>query len=257
MEPVTSKLFEAPFVSHDAGVLAGAVVLRPATSVDRLVPIAGEPSPIAERAIEQHGILVGTLRDRGVQVTVLEATAGTPCEAFVGDTAILIAQGAILARPSVVERRAEVGSVQTALEGLGAPNAGSGLRARSNALGRSQLAALAAAHGLRMVEVPCAPTVRRLRNVLSFVGRDTVVVAPERLDVGALSGLQLIELPLGEEYAAGVLALGERRVIANLRFRESLARLRKAKITVEAIDMWEFGKAGAGPFSLVLATKRR
>jgi dimethylargininase len=285
MEPVTSKLFEAPFVSHDAGVLAGAVVLRPATSVDRLVPIAGEPSPIAERAIEQHGILVGTLRDRGVQVTVLEATAGTPCEAFVGDTAILIAQGAILARPSVVERRAEVGSVQTALEGLGvpivgrivapglldaadvtlagetlyvgAPNAGSGLRARSNALGRSQLAALAAAHGLRMVEVPCAPTVLRLRNVLSFVGRDTVVVAPERLDVGALSGLQLIELPLGEEYAAGVLALGERRVIANLRFRESLARLRKAKITVEAIDMWEFGKAGAGPFSLVLATKRR
>jgi hypothetical protein len=53
-----------------------------------------------------------------------------------------------------------------------------------------------------------------------------------------------------------VLALGGGRVIANLRYRESLARLRDAKIAVEAIDLWEFGKAGAGPFSLVLATKR-
>ena len=93
--------------------------------------------------------------------------------------------------------------------------------------------------------------------MFGFVARDTVVVAPGRVDTSALAGLQLIELPLGEEYAAGILALGERRVIANLRFRESLAQLRKAKIGVEAIDLWEFGKAGAGPFSLVLATKRR
>ena len=285
MELVTPKLFDVPFVSHDAGVLAGAVVLRPCAAVDRLVPIQGEPSPIAERAIQQHEILVRTLRDRGVVVTVLEPTSGTPAETLVGDTAIVVPQGAILTRLSVVERRAETGVIETALTDLGipivgrivapglldaadiavagetlyvgVPLAGAGLRARSNALGRAQLATLAAAGGMRMVEVPLAPTVLRLRNVLSFVARDTAVVAPERLDVSALAGLQLIELPLGEEYAAGVLALGERRIIANLRFRESLARLRKAKIAVEAIDLWEFGKVGAGPFSLVLATKRR
>ena len=56
----------APYVSHDAGALAGAVVLRPGGAVARLVPIAGEPSPIAARAIEQHAILVRTLRDRGM-----------------------------------------------------------------------------------------------------------------------------------------------------------------------------------------------
>jgi hypothetical protein len=32
--------------------------------------------------------------------------------------------------------------------------------------------------------------------------------------------------------------------------------MRTAKIAVEAIDLWEFGKAGAGVFSLVLAVKR-
>jgi len=286
MELVTTpKLFEAPFVSHDAGVLAGAVVLRPSTVVDRLVPIQGEPSPIAERAIEQHGILVRTLRDRGVAVTVLEPTLGSPAEALVGDLAIVLAQGAIIARPAAVERRAETAAIETALGSLGvpiigritapglldaadvavggdtvyvgAPRAGAGLRARSNALGRSQFAAIAAAQGLRMVELALAPSVPRLRNVFSFVGRDTVVVAPGRVDTAPLGALQLIEVPLGEEYAAGILAVGERRVIANLRFRESLAQLRKAKVGVEAIDLWEFGKAGAGPFALVLATKRR
>jgi dimethylargininase len=285
MELVTPKLFEAPFVSHDAGVLAGAVVLRPSTSVDRLVPIQGEPSPIAERAVEQHGILVRTLRDRGVAVTVLEPALGTPAESLVGDLAIVLAQGAILVRPAPVERRAEIAAVEAALAQLGVPilgriaapglldaadvtvagetlyvgvpRAGAGLRARSNRLGRSQLSALVAAQGLRIVELALAPSVLRLRNVVSFVARDTAVVAPGQVDVAGLTGVQLIELPLGEEYAAGILALGERRVIANLRFRESLAQLRKAKIGVEAIDLWEFGKAGAGPFSLVLATKRR
>lgn len=284
MELVTPKLFEAPFVTHDAGVLAGAVVLRPSTVVDRLVPIQGEPSPIGERAIEQHGILVRTLRDRGVAVTVLEPVLGLPAESFVGDLAVIVAQGAILARPAAVEQRAETAVIETAFEQLGipilgriaapglldaadvavagetlyvgVPRAGAGLRARSNALGRSQLAAIVSAQGLRIFELALAPSVLRLRNVFSFVSRDTVVVAPGRVDTAPLSGLRLIEVPLGEEYAAGVLALGERRVIANLRFRESLAQLRRAKIGVEAIDLWEFGKAGAGPFSLVLATKR-
>ena len=61
--------------------------------------------------------------------------------------------------------------------------------------------------------------------------------------------MKVVEVPRGEEHAAGVLAFGERRVIANLRFRESIKLLRKAKIDVEAIDLWEFGKAGVGPFA--------
>jgi dimethylargininase len=282
---VTRTPLQAPFVSHDAGVLAGAVVLRPSTAVDRLVPLAGEPSPIAERAIAQHAILVGTLRDRGVDVTVLEPTLGTPAEALIGDVAVIVPTGAIVARPSAIARRAETAAVEAVLAQLGVPivgriaapglldagdvtlcgetmyvgvpGDGAGLRARSNGPGRAQLADLAAGQGLRTVEIPLAPTVTRLRTVLSFVGRDTVLVASDRLDTRALSGLTLIDVPLGEEYAAGVLALGERRLIANLRFRESLARIRKAKIAIEAIDLWEFGKAGAAPPALVLALKRR
>jgi dimethylargininase len=281
---VTSKSPQPPFVRCDAGALASALVCAPSARVDRLAPLRSEPSPIADRAAEQHTILVRTLRDRGVAVTVLEPTTNTATESLIADCAIVLPQGAILARPSSVERRAEVMAVEVALIALGIPvigriespglldatdvaiaadrlfigvaRGGIGLRARSNALGRAQLAAFATAAGMRVIELAIAPEVPRLRNVFNFVASDAVVAAPELVDLVPVRDLRVIEVVRGEEFAAGVLAFGERRAIVNLRYRESIAPLRAAKIDVEAIDLWEFGKAGAGPFQLVLATQR-
>ena len=281
---VTVKTYSAPYVSSDAGALAGAIVLRPCAAVDRLPPIKGEPSPIADRALEQHGILVRTLRDHGVTVHEMAPVSESATETLVADCAIVLPQGAVIARPSQIERRAEVGAVEKQLAALGipivgrieapglldatdvavapgrlfvgVPRAGAGLRRRSNELGRRQLEAIAAQQGFTMVELPVANDVPRLRDVFSLVASDTVIAAPDRVDLVAATDLRVIEVPRGEELAAGVLALGERLVVANLRFRQSVAILRKAKITVEAIDLWEFGKAGFGPFSLALALKR-
>jgi dimethylargininase len=259
-------------------------VCAPSPSIERLHPLKSEPSPIADRALEQHGILVRTLRDRGVTVTVLEAGTEAPTESLIADCAVVLPQGAILMRPSAVERRAEVLAVERALLAAGIPIAGrieapglldgtdvaiagdrmfigvargdAGLRSRSNALGREQLAAFAAAADMRVVELAIAPEVPRLRNVFNVVASDAVVAAPEMVDLVPVRDLRVIEVPRGEEFAAGVLAFGERRVIVNLRYRYSIGLLRAAKIEIEAIDLWEFGKAGIGPFQLVLATKR-
>jgi len=281
---VMTKSSEPPFVRSDAGALAGAVVCAPSPSIERLPPLKSEPSPIADRALEQHGILVRTLRDRGVNVTVLEPATEVPTESLVADCAVVLPQGAILMRPSAVERRAEVLAVERALVACGIPIVGrieapglldgtdvalagdrvfigvargeAGLRSRSNALGRAQLAAFAAAADLRVVELAIAPDVPRLRNVFNVVASDAVVAAPDMVDLVPVRDLRVIEVPRGEEFAAGVIAFGERRVIVNLRYRYSIGLLRAAKIEIEAIDLWEFGKAGIGPFQLVLATKR-
>jgi dimethylargininase len=281
---VTVKSYTTPYVSSDAGVLTAALVLRPSAAVDRLAPIKGEPSPIADRAREQHAIFVGTLRDHGVHVHEMEPVSESPTETLVADCAIVLPQGAIIARPSQLERRSEVVAVERHLSELGVPivgrieapglldatdvavgletvfvgvpRAGTGLRRRSNELGRKQLEAIVSQRGYRVVELAIANDVPRLRDVFSIVGTELAIAAPERVDLVAASGLRIVEVPRGEELAAGVLALGERRVIANLRFRESIALMRKARIAVEAIDLWEFGKAGFGPFSLALAVKR-
>ena len=281
---MTVKSYSSPYVSTDAGALAGVVVLRPSAAVAQLPPIKGEPSPIAERAQEQHDVLVRTLRDRGVTVHDMAPVSESATECLVADCAIVLPHGAIVARPSQIERRSEVVAIERHLAEIGipvigrieapglldatdvavgkdrifigVPRPGAGLRRRSNELGRRQLEALVSQRGYTVVELAVANDVPRLRDVFSVVGAETVVAAPDRVDLVAASGLNVIEVPRGEEYAAGVLATGERRVIANLRFRESIAIMRKAKLTVDAIDLWEFGKAGYGPFALVLAVKR-
>ena len=281
---MTVKSSAAPYVTSDAGALACAVVLRPSTAVDRLPPIKGEPSPIADRALEQHGILVRTLRDRGVTVVEMAPVSESATETLVADCAIVLPHGAVIARPSQIERRAEVVAVEKQLAELGipivgrieapglldatdvaiapgrlfigVPRVGAGLRRRSNELGRRQLEAIATPQGFTVVELPVANDVPRLRDVFSLVASDTVVAAPDRVDLVAATDLRVIEVPRGEELAAGVLVIRDRLVVANLRFRESIAIMRKAKIAVEAIDLWEFGKAGYGPFSLALAVTR-
>lgn len=284
-EPVvTVKSYSSPYVSTDAGALAGAVVLRPSTAVDRLAPIKGEPSPIADRAQQQHAILVGTMRDHGVTVHEMAPVSESSTETLVADCAIVLPNGVVITRPSQIERRAEVGAIAKYLTDLGipilgriespglldgtdvaiaqdrvfvgVPRPGAGLRRRSNELGRRQLEAIVTQQGYSVVELAVANDVPRLRDVFSVVGAETVVAAPDRVDLVSASGLRVIEVPRGEEYAAGLLAISERRVIANLRFRESIAIMRKAKLSVDAIDLWEFGKAGYGPFALVLAVKR-
>jgi dimethylargininase len=276
--------YAPPYVTTDAGALAGALVLRPSAAVDRLPPIKGEPSPISDRAQEQHAILVRTLRDRGVTVHEIKPHSESPTESLVADCVIVVPNGAVIARPSQIERRAEVAEVEKHLAELGmpivgrieapglldgtdvalapgrayvgVPQPGAGLRRRSNELGRKQLEAILTQQDFSVVELAVANDVPRLRDVFSIVGYDTAIAAPDRVDLVAASGLRIIEVPRGEELAAGVLALGERLVIANLRFRESIAIMRKAKIAVEAIDLWEFGKAGFGPFALALPFKR-
>lgn len=276
--------YARPYVVSDAGTLAGALVLRPSAAVDQLPPIKGEPSPIADRAQEQHAILVRTLRDRGVHVHEIKPESEAPTESLLADCALVLPNGALIARPSQLERRREVAHVERHLAELGVPilgrieapglldatdialapgrafvgvpRPGAGLRARSNELGRKQLEVFMTQHDYRVVELAVASDVLRLRDVFSIAGSETAIAAPDRVDLVAATDLRIVEVPRGEELAAGVLTLGERAVIANLRFRESIALMRKAKIAVEAIDLWEFGKAGFGPFALALPFKR-
>ncbi len=281
---MTVKPSAGPYVTSDAGTLVSALVARPSAAIDQLPPIKGEPSPIASRAQEQHDVFVRTLRDHAVTVREIGTEHHTPTQSLVADCAIVFPGGAVMTRPSHIERRVEVVEVEQHLAhagipvlgrieapGLldatdvavapgrvfvGVPLDGAGLRRRSNAMGRKQLEAIATQQGYAIVELAVANDVARLRDVFSIVGAETALAAPDRVDLTAAGGLRIVEVPLGEEFAAGVLALGERRVITNLRFRESIARMRKAKIAVEAIDLWEFGKAGFGPFALALAAKR-
>jgi dimethylargininase len=284
-----SRTLDAPFVRDDAGTLRGALIVRASSAIAREAPVQGESNAIAERARDQQDVLIARLSAHGVATAVLEAQADAPQGWAVGDCAVVFPQGAFLMRPSALGRGSELPAVEAALAAAGVPiigriaapglldggdvllgpqtlflgvplgrqsEIGIPVAVRGNAAGRAQLAAYARSAGYEVVEVPLAAEVRRLRSVASLVASETVLVAPGLADAEAFGGLKRLEARRGEDYGAGVLTLGERRVLANLRFRETVPMLRKSKIGVDAIDLWEFGKIGATPSSLVLALKR-
>jgi dimethylargininase len=222
-----------------------------------------------------------------VRTLVVESvlTAGT----FAADLAVVLGSGAVLMRPSDPLSRGDVARVESALTGAGIPIIGrieapglldggdvlvgsdtayigiplarsssTGLArgARGNELGRRQFAAFAQQAGLKTVDVGISSDARRLRAVAAFVDRNTIVFGGRVVDGEAFAGLERIVTIEGEEYGAGVLAVGRRRVIANVRFRFILETLRRARVGVDAIDLWEFGKVGATPSMLTLALKR-
>lgn len=278
---------KSPFIRSDVGALRAALVVPPTPALAAVHPVHGESSAIVERAREQFAVFTSRLAAAGVACTALEDGAGaqTPC----ADLALVFPEGAFIMRPSDLRRRGEVARAEAALERAGVPivgriespgllDGGDVLRAgdtlyigvarqrraevgipaftHGNALGREQLAAYARTKQLRVVCVPMNADVLRLRSVASLVDAETLVYAPGVIDGSVLQGLELIEAPRGEDYGAGVLALGPRRVLANLRFRLTTPLLRKAKVAVESIDLWEFGKLGITPSLLALALKR-
>jgi dimethylargininase len=285
----TAAGLNAPFIRSDADALRCVMLHPPSPAIAHVAPIHGESSAIPDRAAEQFAIFAARLASFGVNVMQAGAPDGEPLGYSCADGAVIFEDGAFLMRPSDVRRRGEIAVLEDALGGAGVPVIGRieapglldagdvlfagdtlylgvttprraevGIRPslHGNALGRSQLAAFARAKNLRVVEVAMAAEVSRLRAVASLVDTQTLLCSPGLLEIAAFEGLELIEVPRGEDFAAGVLVLGKRRVVTNLRFRETIPHLRKAKIAVEAIDLWEFGKIGVTPSALALALKR-
>lgn len=265
-------------IAHATGTLRAALLIRPAVAIETLQPLIGEPNAIYSRALEQHAILAKTLKYFGVEVTIIDDPCGTHAlEAVAADLAVCFASGAILMRPPALNRTQTMERVQMEFARIDVPIGGQimapgiiegsdvilagdvafiGVSKRSNTLGRTAFADCARANGYRPVEVKLDSRAPSLRSVASAVSTDTIVVATERVDEGAFDGFKLVRLERGEELGAGVFALGNGRVIANMRYRTALDQIRRAGIAVESIDLGEFGKAGITPSNLILAIKR-
>ncbi|MGA3038835.1 MAG: hypothetical protein ABSE64_15330 [Vulcanimicrobiaceae bacterium] len=274
-------IIAAPFVRAANATLRDAILVAPGAALDGVLPLYGEPSPLIERAKEQHKVLTRTLQDCGVLVHPLEAEDDNGHAAFVADCAIVVSSGAIVLRPHRIDRRREVNAVEAKLRDHGIPILGKieapGLldggdiviagntayigvpdnKPRSNTLGRSQFSQILVSTGMQTLELPMDGSIPRLSDVFSSAAEDLIVAATDFVDTSSLRArAQILAIPRGEEYGASLLPLGSRRVLANLRFRFAVPMLRKAKLDVVAIDLWEFGKVGGGPPALVLPLKR-
>jgi len=246
-----------------------AIVKCPASTLaDRCELSFIERSPMSFDALErQHRAYRNALETAGAEVVALDADPALPDSVFVEDTAVVLDEIAVIARPGAASRQAEPDRIEAeiachrsivriiapgTLEGGDVLRIGRtlyvGLSTRSNREGVEQLTTLVRPHGYGVVPVRVSGSLH-LKTACTALDACTVLLNPAWLDVAAFADLRTLEVHVDEPFAANVLPVGE-TLIANAAFPRTFeyvdAHARNAGREVVAVDISEFGKAEAG-----------
>jgi dimethylargininase len=236
--------------------------VSPAISRCELTHLPRRPIDL-ERAIEQHREYETALEELGCRLLRLPAESDLPDSVFVEDTAVVLDEAAVIARPGAASRRAETESVAAALSPLRpltrirAPatmDGGDilrvgrqifvGLSSRTNEQAREQLRELLAPHGY---EVRCVDVHRclHLKSAVTPVAEQTLLLNPDLADPAAFAPLRCIEVDPAEPAAANALLVGK-RVIFPSALPKTVLRLEGEGVAVRTVDISELAKAEGG-----------
>lgn len=240
-----------------------AITRPPTPALARCALTHLERRPIdLQAALRQHAAYVGALEACGVVVQTLPPLEDLPDAVFVEDTAVVVDECAVIARPGIDSRRGETDSVEAALtvrrptiritppgtlEGGDVLRVGRtlfvGQTPRTNVEGTAQLRAVLAPHGYEVI--PVTPTgCLHLKSAVTWVGRETLLVNPDWVDVALFDRWQCVPVAPEEPFGANALVVGDTVHVA------SSAPLTRRKLDAlgfdtVALDTSEFEKAEA------------
>jgi dimethylargininase len=217
-----------------------------------------------ERARAQHDAYEWALVELGCTIRRLDSAPEIPDAAFIEDTAVVLSEGALIARPGAETRRAEVPVVAEALARFGVPqhqisapatlDGGDvlvvgrrvfvGASSRTNVEGFDQVRRLLEPLGYAVAAVPVQGCLH-LKSAVTSVGRDTLLVNRDWVSADAFPGLTLIDVDPDEAPGANALWLAG-VVIYPAAFSKTRARLERRGLTVRAVEVDELAKAEGG-----------
>jgi dimethylargininase len=227
-----------------------------------LTHVAREPIDV-DRATIQHEAYERLLERLGCTVQRLPDEPQLPDSVFVEDTAVVLDELAVIARPGAQSRRPETESVTAALgkhrslasvHAPGTLDGGDvlrvgqrifvGLSGRTNDEGVRQLAELLAPYGYDVAGIEVRGCLH-LKSAASAVSDDTVLVNPRCVDVEHFSAFRRIDVHPDEPFAANALLVDDTVVCVTTAPR-TRDRLASAGFAVESVDVSELAKAEAG-----------
>ncbi|HEY0021783.1 MAG TPA: arginine deiminase family protein [Longimicrobium sp.] len=227
-----------------------------------LTHLEREPIDLA-RAMEQHRRYEEALVELGCSLQRLPPAPELPDSVFVEDTAVVLPELAIVARPGAESRRAEVASVAEALrpyrrlafiEAPGTLDGGDvlvlgsriwvGLSERTNADGIRQLERIVSGFGYELRSVTLTGCLH-LKTAVTQIGERTVLLNPAWIDAAMFEGLDRVEVHPDEPFAANALRVGQ-VLLYPAAFPQTRERLEERGFTVRTIEADELAKAEAG-----------
>lgn len=212
------------------------------------------------RARAQHAAYEECLRSLGCDVRPLPAAHELADAVFVEDTAVVLPEVAVIARPGAPSRRPEVEPVAAALaewrplraiEAPGTLDGGDvlvaerqvfvGLSSRTNADGAAQLGRILGGHGYEVRPLAVSACLH-LKSAVTVAAPGTLLVNPGRVDPGAFGGFERVEVDPREPDAANVLDVGGTLLCAAA-FPRTRERLERAGLRTRGLDMSELARA--------------
>lgn len=215
------------------------------------------------RAARQHAAYEATLAGLGCEIRRLAADPERPDCVFVEDTAVVVDEVAVIARPGAASRRGEVPLVAAALgrwrrrvrmtppatlDGGDVLVAGRrvfvGLSSRTNAAGAAQLSAALRPFGYEVETVAVAGALH-LKSAVTEAAPGVLLIDRRRLAAGAFAGFELVDVAPGEGGAANALRVGDTLLIA-AGFPATRDRLAARGIRLVELANDELAKAEGG-----------
>ncbi len=250
------------------------VLVRPVSPQLQACELTHLPrAPIdAALAGRQHAAYVQALATLGANVVALPPLPDHPDSVFVEDTAVVLPEVAVIARPGVASRRPETESVAAMLTGarvlrhIPAPaclEGGdvlrigrvlyAGLSDRTNAEGIRALREAVASFGYEVRPLPVQGCLH-LKTGATFIPPGIVLLNPAWVDTAAFGDYDCVEVDPAESFAANTLTLGGTTLVSAAQPR-TRARLEARGVATQAVDISELEKAEAGLtcMSLVLS----
>lgn len=225
----------------------------------------GKPDVVLAR--DQHARYCAALEQCGLEVTVLPADARFPDGTFVEDTAVVLADAAMLCRPGAASRRGETAVIRNALRSRGMqPNSIStpatldggdvceagdaffiGVSERTDADAATELSNWLARRGFRCtaIDIRGMPAILHLKSGIAWLGEHTLLVIDDLASHPAFADFERIVVDADEAYAANAVRVNDHVLIAS-GFPKLESRLRMLGYRTIALDMSEFARLDGG-----------
>lgn len=220
------------------------------------------PIDVAE-ARREHSQYKQCLLQLGCHVISLPAATDLPDSVFVEDTAIVLEDLAVIARPGAASRLPETQSVlqflkpyrnlfmieePATLDGGDVLRIGKtlfiGLSSRTNEAAVEQLTAAVASLGYKVRPVELRGGLH-LKSAVTRVADKVILVNPDWVDPAQLGNFEVIEVDPAEPQAANALRVGEHIVYPTLH-RKTTGLLKARGLKIRPLEMSEFLKAEGG-----------
>jgi len=236
--------------------------VSPSLAACELTHLAREPIDVS-RAAAQHAAYESVLASLHARIARAAAAPELPDAVFVEDTAIVLDEVAVIARPGAPSRRAETDAVAEVLAGfrsllrLEAPatlDGGDvlrvgrelyvGLSSRSNGAAVEQLASLLRPFGYGVRAVPVAGCLH-LKSAVTAVGERRLLLNPAWVARESFEGAEILCVDPSEPGAANALWLNG-SVIYPAHFPRTSERLAQSGFEVIPVECSELAKAEGG-----------